>query len=210
MNLNKMKIAIFGGTFNPVHNGHLHFCEQCQSICHFDKILLVPTNIPPHKPSKSLVSNEDRLNMLKLATKNNSLIEVSDIEYTLGGTSYTYNTIKAIEKIYNNSELFLLIGSDMFRIFDTWYNYNEILNSVTVVVGARETSEYEQLIQLKQTKFLSNDKIHIVNIDVYEMSSTEIRQAILNKLSIENYLNPNVLSYIKKYNLYMNYIEDEK
>lgn len=196
------KIAIFGGTFNPIHNGHLHLCDEMQKKFHFDKILLIPTNIPPHKECNELASNSDRLKMLKLATQNNPLYEVSDIEYRLQGTSYTYHTIQALKQEYKNCEFYLIIGSDMLRIFDKWYRYRDILSEVTVVAGAREEQEWNELIMLKNEKFQNTNKIEIVDISVFPKSSTEIRNAIKNNGDIEGSVPLSVLSYIYAHNLY--------
>ncbi|WMJ23679.1 nicotinate (nicotinamide) nucleotide adenylyltransferase [Paludicola sp. MB14-C6] len=196
------KIAIFGGTFNPVHNGHLHLCNEMQLRFHFDKILLIPTNIPPHKKCMNLASNEERYTMLQLATNGNPLYEISDIEFRLKGKSYTYNTIQALKKDYHDCEFYLLIGSDMLKIFDQWYRYQDILKEVTVIVGAREQSEYQELIKMKKDKFQETDKLQIIDISVLPKSSTEIREAIQNKLDLSNSLSPSVLAYIQSHNLY--------
>ncbi|MEG2428866.1 MAG: nicotinate-nucleotide adenylyltransferase, partial [Oscillospiraceae bacterium] len=116
-----MKIGIFGGSFNPIHNGHLNLCYQCNKIFNFDEILLIPTNIPPHKSNAQFISNSHRINMINLAIENQALIKSSEIEFQLGGTSYTYNTIIALKKIYPiDTEFYFLIGSDMLEIFDKW------------------------------------------------------------------------------------------
>lgn len=196
------KIAIFGGTFNPVHNGHLHLCNEIQQKFHFDKILLIPTNIPPHKECVNLASNEDRFAMLQLAVDSNPLYEISDIEFRLEGKSYTYNTIQALKQEYEDSEFYMIIGSDMLRIFDQWYRYEDILDEVTVVVGARENQEYHQLIAFKKDKYQNTNKIEIVDISIFPKSSTEIREAIAQNLNLDNSIPSSVLSYINSHNLY--------
>lgn len=197
------KIAVFGGTFNPVHNGHIHLCLQCQKQFHFDKILLIPTNIPPHKSAVDLASNEDRLEMLRLATKDNPLFSVSDIEYRLSGTSYTYHTIRQLKKEYQNDTFYLIVGSDMLRMFDKWYRYGDLLDEVTLIAGAREQNEYNELIELKRQNFSNSDKIQIINIEIVELSSTQIRKNVLENQSIERLVHPNVLKYIESHQLYI-------
>lgn len=196
------KIAIFGGTFNPVHNGHLHLCNEMQQKFHFDKILLIPTNIPPHKECVDLASNEDRFTMLQLAVDGNPLYEISDIEFRLEGKSYTYNTIQALKQEYQDPESYMIIGSDMLKIFDQWYRYEDILDDVTVVVGARENQEYQELILFKEEKFQNTNKIVVVDISVFPKSSTEIREAIAQKLNLDDSIPSSVLSYINSHNLY--------
>lgn len=199
---NARKIAIFGGTFNPVHNGHIHICLQCQKKFRFDQILLIPTNIPPHKSAVDLASNEDRFEMLRLATKENPLFCVSDIEYRLSGTSYTYHTIQQLKKENQNDSYYLIVGSDMLRMFDKWYRYQDILKEVTLLVGAREQSEYNELMKIKKNDYSDSEKIQIINIDVLELSSTEIRKDIKKGISIERLVHPDVQQYIYSHNLY--------
>lgn len=197
------KIAIFGGTFNPVHKGHINLCLQCNYIFNFDKILLIPTNIPPHKECETqLASNFDRLNMLKIAILENPLFEVSDIEYQLGGKSYTYNTIIELKKKYTDYEMYLIIGSDMMKTFHLWYNNDLILKEVTIIAGARHENEYNELLLLKEKQFNSSNKIQIADINIAEMSSTQIRQAIRDGLDMSKYLFEDEMKYIKAKKLY--------
>lgn len=198
-----LKIAVFGGAFNPVHKGHINLCLECNKVFNFDKILLIPTNIPPHKSADNLASNEDRLSMLKLAIKTNSLFDVSDIEYHLEGTSYTYKTILELKKLYKNADLYLIVGSDMLRMFDKWYKYEELLDEVTLVVGAREKSEYDELIKIKE-KLVNNKKIEIININVISLSSTQIRESINKNQNISDLIDKDVEKYIYSHNLYAN------
>lgn len=195
-----MKIGIYGGSFNPVHNGHINLCTQCQKIYGFEKIIFIPTNISPFKQNYDIVTFEDRLNMLRLATSNEISFEVSDIESKIGGVSYTYNTILKLNK--HSDELYLIVGSDMLEIFYKWYKSKELLTLVTLVVGARNNNEYETLVGIKKQNYNNNNKIEIAKINAYEISSTEIRTAISNGISVENHLNSKVLDYIKGNNLY--------
>jgi len=208
MILNKKKqVAIFGGSFNPIHNGHLSLCEQVQKQYHFDKILLIPTNIPPHKSSESLASNQDRINMLQIATSSIDYIEVSDIEYKLQGKSYTYNTVMALKEIYNDCEFSLIIGSDMLRIFKQWYCYEKLLDEVNLIVGAREQNDYQELKDLKKQDFGDigiSEKVKIIKLDVYEMSSTQIRNAVKNDMPIDDCVAKETSDYIKQHKLYKN------
>lgn len=197
-----MKIAIFGGTFNPVHNGHIHLSKECLMRYSFDKILLIPTNLPPHKAAKGLISNEHRLNMLTLATENEDMFEVSDIEYRLGSKSYTINTINELKKQYKQAEFFLIAGSDMLLMFKKWHRYEDILKSVTLIVGARHEAEYERLLSFSQSFGELSQKIQIINIAPIDISSTLIRQKLANHESINELVNFRVEKYIKEHNLY--------
>ena len=110
-----MRIGIFGGAFNPVHNGHLHLIDSLSrfpmypSMQPVDKILIIPTANPPHRSSDGFADGNDRINMLRLALEDNTKAEVSTIEFELRGKSYTFNTLKALRKLYPNDEFYLFI-----------------------------------------------------------------------------------------------------
>lgn len=205
-----MKIGVFGGTFNPIHNGHMSFCLQCKQILGLDKMLLIPTNIPPHKCAGGMASNADRLAMIRLATAPYDFIEVSDIEFQISGISYTYNTLIEIKKAYSGDDIFLVIGADMLAMFNKWYRYLDILEEATVVVGARENDQLEFLMQLKKNKLANSQAIVIINIMANPMSSTKIRELVKENESLEGYLESSVLDYIKTNKLYIGSEEDDK
>lgn len=199
-----MKIGILGGSFNPIHNGHLNLCNQCNELFNFDEILLIPTNIPPHKSNNNFISNSHRINMINLAIQGNDLIKSSEIEFELGGVSFTHNTVIALKKTYPpNAEFYFIIGSDMFKIFDKWYKYKELLKMIKIVVGARKNEEYNELTKIKSEKYSDDENIIVMNIDVYEMSSTSIREKIKSNKSIDGLLPINVTKYIQQNNLYV-------
>ena len=200
--MSNKKIAIFGGSFNPVHNGHMSLCRKCISDFGFDKVLMIPTNIPPHKSAAGLASNEDRFNMLKIATKNDASIEVSDIEYRLGDKSYTINTIEEVEKEYKAYDLYLIVGSDMFKIFDQWREYKKILSKVTLLVGARSDNDEKELNSIKDRFTEFYDKINIVKLDIIDLSSTQIRNAVFEHKDVSAYLPDGVYEYISEKGLY--------
>lgn len=193
-----MRIGIFGGAFNPVHNGHLKLCDQCQKIYNFDKILIIPTYISPHKKADNPIDFGHRYNMLKFAVEDNPVFEVSDIEQHIGGISYTYDTILRLKKTYQGAEFFLIIGSDMFESFHKWRNFIPLMELVTLVVGARKPDAKLELIK----KQLNAEKIDIIPVNVYEISSTQIRQMIFDKKDTSEHLNPKVFDYCKANDLY--------
>ncbi len=198
------KIAIYGGTFNPVHNGHINLCNECQKIYSFDKLILIPTNIPPHKNAVELASNTHRFHMLELAVFDISNFEVSDIEFNLGEKSYTINTILELQKQYPCAQIYLIVGSDMLRMFKKWHRYEDILKEVPLIVGARHDAEFQELLELKSHFGSLSAKIDIVNINVVDISSTEIREKLLKNKSISELVNYRVEDYIKKNNLFTN------
>lgn len=196
-----MKIGIFGGAFNPIHNGHLHLAECYFNHLALDKIIFIPTALPPHKTAEHLISGVDRINMLNLAIKDNSAYSISDIEFHRDCKSYTYDTICELRKIYPNDDFYLIIGSDQFLYFQNWYRAEEILNMVTVVTSAREENEYNDLCEFRRMHENMRSSI-ISNFDVVEVSSSQIRERIKENGDISDLVPKSVEKYIKDKNLY--------
>lgn len=196
------RIAIFGGTFNPIHKGHINLCLECAKNFHFDKILLIPTNIPPHKQLKQLASNKERFDMCSLAIKDYPIFEVSDIEMRMQGISYTVNTVNKLSELYPNVELFLIIGSDMLFTFHEWHRYGEILDKVHLIVGAREPLEYEKMVHYMKDRLGGHMNVHVIHIHVFPVSSTQIRTLIGQQGDVSDYLQSDVYAYIKANHMY--------
>ena len=196
-----MKIGIFGGAFNPVHNGHLQLMNSYLDALMLDKIILIPTAVPPHKTAEQLISGEDRLNMVSLAVKGNDRLEVSDIEFRREGKSYTYITVCELKKLYAEDELFLIVGSDQFLYFPNWYQSEELLKLVTVCTSARNQGEYKALLDFKNDNENMQHCI-VSDFEVFEVSSSEIREKIKNKDSISGLVPTAVEEYIKEHRLY--------
>lgn len=143
-----MKIGIFGGAFNPIHNGHLHLLDELyraeMPFGQFDKLLIIPTANPPHKSSDGLISAEHRIAMIKLAIKELEYadnIEISSIELESTEKSYTYTTLVKLKKIYPDAEFVLFIGSDQLFYFPKWYRYKDILKLAEVRAITRQECE---------------------------------------------------------------------
>lgn len=196
------RIAIFGGTFNPIHKGHINLCLECNEYFNFDKILLIPTNIPPHKEVKDLATNKQRLDMCKLAVKDRPLFEVNDIEMRLSGISYTINTIKQLQIEYPESQIYLIIGSDMLFMFDKWKDYKELLDRVILVVGARQENEYKQMLDYVKNSLSNHKNVKVIKIKTVEISSTQIRKEIKENKR-PNLLDISIYEYIVKNSIYI-------
>ena len=195
------KIGIYGGTFNPVHDGHVSLCRQCMEALSLDRMIVIPANVPPHKQAKELASSEDRMAMLSLAFKDQKNVIVSDIEQKRQGKSYTVETLREIHAQFPQAELFLLVGSDMLASFDQWYCFEEILTLATLVAGAREAGEYTALCSSRESLLHYAKRILILPVKEIPVSSTEVRQN-LKETSTAAYVPPAVLSYIKEHHLY--------
>jgi len=198
------KIGVFGGTFNPVHNGHIRLAQLYYDKLNLDKLLVIPTNIPPHKSVSNMADSGDRLNMLKIAFEPFPYVDVSDIELKNGGKSYTVNTISQLKELYPDDRLYLIVGGDMFLCFDRWKEYKKILSMCKVCAAPREIGEFKALkeYQKKIDPTLSNTII--LDAEVLVLSSTEIREKIAD-IDKANYLIPEkVRQYIIQKGLYKN------
>lgn len=191
-----MKIGIYGGTFNPIHKGHIHFAKTALKELSLDKIILIPDNIPPHKMSDSIADSKDRFNMCCIAVRNEKQLEISDIEINREGISYSIDTLRELKKQYPKDEFFLLMGTDMFLSLDKWKCYKEIMSLSTAVGAPRKNCDLEKL-KAKASMFLKeNLKCMVLPLKPIETSSTMIRNGTDDELDEE------VLSYIEQNGLY--------
>lgn len=177
-----MKIGVFGGTFNPVHLGHLNCLKSVAEQAGLDKMIVMPDRIPPHKQAEDLASSEDRLNMCRLAFADIPCVEISDWELKQEGKSYSVITLRHLKEIYPHDKLFFIMGSDMLLSFEEWYQYNEILSLSALICVARSREDIDHIeVKAKQLK-AEGGEIIIVKTDPFEVSSTEIRQMLKKML----------------------------
>ncbi|WP_303823939.1 nicotinate-nucleotide adenylyltransferase [Ruminococcus flavefaciens] len=196
-----MRIGIYGGSFNPVHNGHIHLAETAVKEFGLDRLFLLPSKKSPHRSSAEYAPDEDRLEMLRLACKDNSLLYVSDYEIKSDRVSYTIYTVEHFRREFPDDELYLLVGSDMLLCFDTWYRYEEILAQVTLCVISRESGDIPAL-RAKAEKLGKSGRILVSEAAPTEVSSTEIRKKIAKNKDFACYLDENVVQYIRSKGLY--------
>lgn len=196
-----MRIGIYGGSFNPVHNGHIHLAETALNELSLDRIYLVPSRISPHRSSDEYASGEDRMNMLRLACRADERLMTCDYELTNKRRSYTVYTVEEFKRQFPDDELFLLVGSDMFMCFETWKDFEKIMSSVTLAVASRNNGDEEQLSQ-KAEELRNFGKICICSAPAVEISSTQIRKKIVKNENFSCYLDENVVQYITSRNLY--------
>lgn len=192
-----MKIGIFGGTFNPPHIGHFHLAEHFNKNLAFDKLLIIPTFSPVHKESTDLASSEDRMNMCRLAFSDLENAEISDIEIKRGGKSYTYDTLLEVKKVYPESDLFLIIGSDMLLTFKGWYKADEILKICTICAADRNN---ENSCLDDETGMI--DRVIFSSLEPFDISSSEIREMIKQNKDVSKYITKDILNYIVERRLY--------
>jgi len=187
-----MKIGILGGTFNPIHGGHLILAEEAREKLALESIIFVPTFLPPHKDNPNIASAGDRLAMVKLAISDNKYFSASDIEIRRDGRSYTIDTLKEFKKKYSRDELYFIIGSDLLEYLDEWKDLGEIIKMVKFIVATRPGYPLEKL-----PNYISTIPIRAVDI-----SGFEIRKAIKENRSFRYLVPDSVYKYINKRKLY--------
>ncbi len=191
-----MNVAVYGGTFNPPHCGHLVVAESVRESLRLDRILFVPTSTPPHKGIQSLAPASDRLTMTKLAVAGNDGFEASDLEVARGGLSYTVDTLRAVALRHPGSRLKLLIGADNVFEFEGWKSPAEILDIADLVVMSRPGYD----TQKSRPAFLAHAAL--VSVPQIGISGTDIRRRVKFHQSIRYLVPPAVEEYIRRHALY--------
>ena len=198
-----MRIGVLGGTFNPIHNSHIHLAQQYAKQLGLDRVVIVPTYLPPHKKAENLASAEDRYNMCRLATGGLPLFHVTRFELERRGKSYTYKTLRHIREEYPGSELFLITGADMFITVQDWRLPDEIFKMATICAGQREKDERTMLEAHKQVLEVKGARCVIIDLEAKPMSSTQIREMIAAGQNPDGLIHPDVWDYISKRGLYL-------
>lgn len=198
-----MKIGIIGGTFDPIHNGHLIISEYIRDSLALDQVVFIPAGQPPHKVNNVVATANHRLNMTSLATEDNPYFTVSDMEIKSKETSYTYSTIKKLMDENRSNDYYFIIGADSLFSLDKWYNFTQLTEIIKFALWDR--SGYFRADILDRIKYLKKEydtNISYIEGPIIEISSSQIRNRLKSNKSIK-YLVPNqVLEYIEKNNLY--------
>ena len=192
-----MKIGIFGGTFNPPHKGHVRLAREAAERLGLNKMLIIPSCIPPHKIPGKLASGDDRLEMCRLAFED-SFFEISSMELDRGSKSYTVETLRELKEIYPDEELYFIIGSDMLATFNQWYCWEEILELAFICAASREKGFEPDLSEYTAEQ---REKFILLDIEPFEVSSTQLRRIIAREAETD-LLDGTVRQYIEANNLY--------
>ena len=196
------RIGIYGGTYSPPHIGHLKAAEFAVEACKLDRLLLIPTGVSPHKEMSSGATSEDRLRMLRLSAAGIERAEVSDLELKREGRSYTVDTLGELKAQYPDSELVLMMGTDMFTSFLTWREPERIMTLATLAVFCRgERGELERIAAQKAALEAMGAKIELVHNPVTAISSTDLRRMLVFGCA-DPFLMPGVGDYIRENGLY--------
>ena len=220
-----MHIGLFGGTFNPIHRGHLWAASEVIKRFNLDQIFLIPAALPPHKTPGLVAKANDRLEMINLAIAGLSGLTVSDVELNRSGPSYTIDTIRHFKhSLAKDARIYLIMGLDAFLEIHTWKSHQDLLEQISFIVMARPDEDYADVQQgwsiletyLKSTLSANNQfdaehacytlegkqPIHICDINALDISSTKIREKVKRKQSIEKLVTPEIADYIRLKGLY--------
>ncbi|MCD8026303.1 MAG: nicotinate-nucleotide adenylyltransferase [Clostridiales bacterium] len=197
------KIGVLGGTFNPIHNGHIMLSQYCKEKAELDEIILIPSFTPPHKTSSCLADSEHRLNMCRLACEGLEGYTVSDIEIKRKGKSYTYQTLELLKENRPDDRLYFIMGADMFLTLDKWRNPVSIFRSAVMTAIPRNKSDYSDLFKYYESVIKPMGAEALILPDpVMQVSSTFIRKNIHNFDILKTLIDKNVYEYIVKNKLY--------
>jgi len=200
-----VKTGIFGGAFNPPHNGHVNLAVEAARQLKLRRLMIIPTFESPHKSTK-LAPFEQRMEMCRSAfpetvdLRNGIVcnIEISDIECHMGGVSYTINTIRELQKREPKSRFYLLIGGDMLYSFDKWFKYESILKEAEVCAAARGGDNYADMLEFANEM----GRIKVLPMDIVDVSSTQVRETAANGGDISGFVPKAVAEYIAEHGLY--------
>lgn len=217
--MRKERIGLFGGTFNPIHSGHIKAAEIVQERLSLEKVLFIPSYIPPHKDTADIASPSHRLKMVELSLQSHSHFVPSSIEVDAEEKSYSIITLGKIEKLYPNAQIFFILGIDAFLEIDTWKNYEKLLEKCFFVVISRPGFHLKDakkalkeipgidIHELSESEILDDDmllayRVFLMQINALDMASRDIRKRIKKGESIKKMVPVEVEAYIKENNLY--------
>lgn len=197
-----MKTGVFGGAFNPVHRGHMALCEAFVSALELDRVLLVPSAQPVHKPAPDLAPAADRLAMLRLAAAGDPRYEVTDIELRRQEPSYTVLTLEVLRERYPGDRFHLIMGSDMLLYFRHWHRYRDIFPLAELCVASRRQEDDAAAARFAEALRAEGAKVRMLDIDEVVISSSEIREGLAAGRDMSAFLHPEVAAHIAARGLY--------
>lgn len=197
-----MRLGIFGGTFDPVHIGHLILAEACREACQLDEIWFVPAASPPHKQTRNVSSAKDRLQMLQFAIAGHSQFKISRMELDRDGPSYTVDTLAELADQDGHRELFLIIGGDSLADFPQWREPGRILELATVVAANRGRQALDISEAAESLGPLARQRLQVVTMPAVDISASELRERVRQGRSIRYQTPRPVELYIQQRGLY--------
>lgn len=196
-----MKLAMFGGSFDPVHKNHVDLCKTMIKNFSLDKVIVFPAACSPFKNS-AYTADIHRLNMCRLAFENCHGVEVSDFELKKGGKSYTVDTLRFLRESYKDAELYLITGADAFLTIDSWYKSEEIFKLANILTVVREDDDVNDLKLKSEELQKLGASAFFLDTSIGSVSSTKVRKALSCGSDVSSFLDIKVIEYIKKNGLY--------
>jgi nicotinate-nucleotide adenylyltransferase len=194
-----MRIGVFGGTFNPIHNGHVLLAKGCADRLGLERVYVIPALLPPHKAPGPLPEPEHRLNLCALAFGEDGRFAVSDMEIKRGGVSYTVDTLRELKTLYPEDRLYLILGGDMFLQLPKWRDPREIFALASVAAAPRRTEELEAMRRAADSLQNQGADIHLYEQLPLPLSSTQLREG---EMPMEEGMPAACLDYIRQNGLY--------
>ena len=199
-------IGILGGSFNPIHNGHIHIAQQVREKLDLEKVLLIPTGTPPHKPKQELVEPRHRYAMSLIASFNLRDLEVSDIEVRRQAVSYTIDTVRQLKKVLRRRALYLILGADSVADLHTWRDAERLIWEAEPVIVARPGISTELAVTCLEGRFQPKSVERllgvVLRIPQVSISGTDIRRRLAEGKPVKGLIRHEVEEYIRKHGLY--------
>lgn len=197
------RYGMMGGTFNPIHLAHLYIAYEAKETLNLDKVIFMVAGNPPHKKESSVIDSNYRYDMVKMAIKDYPGFEISDYEIKKQGYSYTYETLKYLKGDEGDVEVFFIAGADSLMDIEKWKNPELVLSNCTFVAFNRGEYNKETLeVQKKKLQDKYNSNIILLDISNLDISSSMIRERIINGKRVDFFMNEKVMKYIEQNNLY--------
>ncbi len=196
-------IALFGGTFDPIHLGHVNLAKAAVLECQLDKLIFIPNYISPFKQNRKIASGFHRSEMIRRILTENPKFQISDYELEREGPSYTYNTLKYFSERYPDDQIAFVVGFDSVLSLDSWYHGEDILRKYPIITGARpgiSNPDCFRKIQSYEEDYRS--QITVLNMKPFDVSSSDIRELVRNGKSIAEFVPRSVEKYINENGLY--------
>lgn len=195
------RIGLLGGTFDPIHNGHLRVARALRRRLGLHQVWLIPARTPPHKPRGVVAPARARLQMVRLAVRGDSHLRARDLELKRGGPSYTIQTVRALRRRYPGTRFLLLLGADAAAGIRTWHRYRQLLKLIDVVVFPRQSAPRPSRAALKRWGF-PPEQARVVNVGAPSIAARGLRLRLRHGQSLKGLVPPRVAGYIARHRLY--------
>lgn len=208
------RTGVYGGTFNPIHRGHVHILREFIARLSLERVLLIPAGVPPHKQARHLAAARDRVAMCKLAAEEvtEAVVEVSTIELDRPGKSYTSDTLAALKERYPQDEFFLLMGEDMFLTVDRWHEAGKIMELASLCASPRSPDGLRRLREKRKELEALGARCFVEDIPFLDVSSTKVRELAgvgASRGGLARLVPDAVSEYIIERHIYTGGVEDE-